>query len=50
MIVQFGGTFLATPILGMIGTSAAAFPAFILLMAALFLWFAGVVARRGWLR
>jgi hypothetical protein len=50
VIVQFGWTFLATPILATIGTSAAAFPAFILLMAALLLWFSGLAAKRGWLR
>ena len=50
VIVQFGWTFLATPIMSTIGTSAAAFPAFILLMAAVLLWFAGLAAKRGWLR
>jgi hypothetical protein len=50
VIVQFGWTFLATPILTTIGTSAAAFPAFIALMAAILLWFSGLAARRGWLR
>lgn len=50
VIVQFGWTFLATPILTTIGTSAAAFPAFILLVAALLLWFSLAAAKRGWLR
>lgn len=50
VIVQFGWTFLATPILTTIGASAAAFPAFILLVAALLLWFSGFAAKRGWLR
>lgn len=50
VIVQFGWTFLATPILETMGASAAAFPAFILLAAALLLWFSGVAAKRGWLR
>jgi hypothetical protein len=50
VIVQFGWTFLATPILSTIGTSAAAFPAFILAVAALLLWFSAVAAKRGWLR
>lgn len=50
VVVQFGWTFLATPILTTIGTSAAAFPAFIMLVAALFLWFSGFAAKRGWLR
>jgi len=50
MIVQFGWTFLATPILSTIGTSAAAFPALIALTGAFLLWFADRAARRGWLR
>jgi hypothetical protein len=50
VLVQFGWTFLATPILSTIGTSAAAFPAFIALMAAILLWFADMAAKRGWLR
>jgi hypothetical protein len=50
VIVQFGWTFLSTPILTTIGASAAAFPAFILLMAALLLYFTGLAAKRGWLR
>ncbi len=50
VIVQFGWTFLATPILVTMGASAAAFPAFILIVAALLLWFSGVAAKRGWLR
>ena len=50
VIVQFGWTFLATPILSMMGASAAVFPMFILAAAAILLWFSGVSARRGWLR
>lgn len=50
VIVQFGWTFLATPILTTIGASAAAFPAFILVVAALLLWFSFAAAKRGWLR
>lgn len=50
VIVQFGWTFLATPILSTMGVSAAAFPAFILVVAALLLWFAGMATKRGWLR
>jgi hypothetical protein len=50
VIVQFGWTFLATPILTTIGPSAAAFPAFILLAAALLLWVSALATRRGWLR
>ncbi len=50
VIVQFGWTFLATPILTTIGASAVAFPALILLVAAFLLWFSGLAAKRGWLR
>jgi hypothetical protein len=50
VIVQFGWTFLATPILTTIGTSAAAFPALILLVAASLLWFSFAATKRGWLR
>lgn len=50
VVVQFGWTFHATPILRTMGASAAAFPAFILIAAALLLWFSGLAAKRGWLR
>jgi hypothetical protein len=50
VVVQFGWTFLATPILSTIGASAAAFPAFITLVAVFLLWFAVLAAKRGWLR
>lgn len=50
VVVQFGWVFLATPILTTVGPSAIAFPAFILLAAALWLWFSVTAARRGWLR
>ncbi|HEX8064176.1 MAG TPA: hypothetical protein VF535_13300 [Allosphingosinicella sp.] len=50
VILQFGWTFLATPILDRMGASAAAFPAFILIVAVLLLWFSSRAAKRGWLR
>lgn len=50
VIVQFGWSFLATPLLATMGASAAAFPAFILIVAVLLLWFSSVAAKRGWLR
>lgn len=50
VIVQFGWSFLATPILRSMGASAALFPAFILIVTALLLWFSGHSAKRGWLR
>jgi hypothetical protein len=48
--VQFGWVFLATGILTTVGPSAIAFPAFILVVAALALCFSFAAARRGWLR
>lgn len=50
VIVQFGWVFVATPALGTLGPSAAAFPAFVILLGALLLWFAGWARKRGWLR
>jgi hypothetical protein len=50
VVVQFGWTFLATNILATMGASAALFPAFIAIVAALLLWFSSVAAKRGWLR
>ncbi|HEX9965850.1 MAG TPA: hypothetical protein VGB04_12815 [Allosphingosinicella sp.] len=50
VVVQFGWSFLGSPILSRMGVSAVAFPAFIFLVAALLLWFAGVATKRGWLR
>ena len=50
VIVQFGYTFLATPILKTmpLGESAP-FPAFVVLMAAGLWWFAGWAGKTGWL-
>lgn len=45
IIVQFGRTFLATDMIAMRGWGTAAFPAFILLLALLQLWFAAKVQR-----
>ena len=50
VVVQFGWTFLGTPIIARMGPSAAAFPAFIFLVVALLLWFSKRAAMRGWLR
>lgn len=50
VLVQFGWTFLASPILTSVGPSAALFPAFIVVVSAALLWFAGHAAARGWLR
>lgn len=50
VVVQFGWTFFGTAIFDRMGPSAIAFPAFIILVAALLFWFAQVAAKRGWLR
>lgn len=49
-IVQFGWTFLVKHALSVLGTSAAALPAAIILIGAFLVWFAGATARWGWLR
>ena len=49
-IVQFGWVFLATPVLSAIGPSSAIFPACIIIVGGLLVWFAGYAAQRGWLR
>jgi len=50
IVVQFGWTFAATPILTTMGATAALFPLFIAAMGAVLVWFAGHAAARGWLR
>jgi hypothetical protein len=50
IVVQFGWTFAATPILTTVGTSAVFFPLFIAAVCAALVWFAGHAAGRGWLR
>jgi hypothetical protein len=50
VIIQFGWTFAVGKAHELIGPSAAGFPAFIILVAILLVWFAGVATRRGWLR
>jgi hypothetical protein len=50
VVVQFGWSFLGSPILATMGASAVAFPAFIFAVAALLLWFSGMATKRGWLR
>jgi hypothetical protein len=49
-IVQFGWTFLVKHALSVLGASAAALPAAIILVGAFLVWFAGAAARWGWLR
>jgi hypothetical protein len=49
-LVQFGWVFLANPVLGTLGPSAAALPACIIVIGAALVWFAGYAAKRGWLR
>jgi hypothetical protein len=50
VVAQFGWTFVATPILTTIGPSAAIFPAFIIAVGVMAVWFSGKAAGYGWLR
>lgn len=49
-IIQFGWVFLATRALATLGASAIILPAFVVVIGAALVWFAGEAARRGWLR
>ena len=50
VVVQFGYSFGVAKTHEIMGWSSAIFPAFIILMAAIQLWFAGWVKKKGWLR
>lgn len=50
VLIQFGWTFVATPILTTIGPVAAGFPLLIIVVAALLAWFSGKAIQWGWLR
>jgi hypothetical protein len=50
VVVQFGWTFAATPILTTVGPTAAIFPLFIIAIGVFAVWFAGKAAANGWLR
>lgn len=51
VIVQFGWTFLATPILTTVGAAASVpFPLFIVVAGVALVWFSGFAIARGWLR
>ena len=50
VVLQFGWTFAATPILSTVGSSAAAFPMFIVAIGLVEVWFSRRAAARGWLR
>lgn len=50
VVVQFGWTFLATPLLTTIGGSAVIFPLFIIAVGVMAVWFSGKAAGNGWLR
>lgn len=50
VIVQFGWFFGPYAGFQKLGASAALFPAFIVIVAAAEIWFAGYAARKGWLR
>jgi hypothetical protein len=49
VVVQFGWTFLATPILSTVGGSAAIFPLVIFGIGAFMLWFTHMAIGRNWL-
>ena len=49
LVVQFGWTFAATPIMTSIGPSAIGLPAFIFVVGAVYLWFAGHARQRSWI-
>ncbi len=50
VVVQFGWTFAATPILTTVGPTVAVFPAFIIAVGVMAVWFSGKAAGHGWLR
>lgn len=50
VVVQFGWTFAATPMLTTVGPTAAVFPAFIIAVGMMAVWFSGKAAGNGWLR
>jgi hypothetical protein len=50
VVVQFGWTFAATPILTTVGPTAAIFPLFIIAVGVMAVWFSGKAAGNGWLR
>ncbi|RYD86527.1 MAG: hypothetical protein EOP61_37395, partial [Sphingomonadales bacterium] len=50
VLIQFGYSFGVAKTHEIMGWSAAIFPAFIILMAAIELWFAGTAKKKGWLR
>jgi hypothetical protein len=49
VVIQFGYVFAATPILKTVGPSAIIFPAFIIIVAAVAWWLAGMWKAKGWL-
>lgn len=48
LVVQFGYVFLGTGILGMKGVTTLFFPAFLIAIAAVEIWFSNYARRRGW--
>jgi len=50
VVLQFGWTFLASPVLRQVGPSAIVFPAVIFVLALVFLWVASHAIRRAWVR
>ena len=50
VVIQFGWIFLVGKAHELAGPSSAIFPAFIILVAIVQVWFAGLAIKRGWLR
>lgn len=50
IVIQFGWVFLIAKSHELIGPSSAIFPAVIILIAIVLVWFAGLAIKRGWLR
>lgn len=50
VVVQFGWEFAVAKAHELLGASSAIFPAIIIVVAALLVWFSGLAIKRGWLR
>ena len=50
VLIQFGGGFVVQKAASVLGPSAYEFPAVIVAVAVLLVWFSGMAAKRGWLR
>ena len=50
VLIQFGWTFVATPVLTTVGPVAAGLPLLIIVIAVALVWLSGLAIQRGWLR